>query len=703
MAGSFALTGCAHRGTNPADPFESWNRKIYKFNQAFDSLNRREQIEKITNIMGINNFSDPDPSYQLTEDNVNKLLAIHMRIRTNMPIIIMGETGCGKTRMVKFLCDLQIPSNSNLKNMFIVKVHGGTTELDIEKVVMKADQRARSLNKEYKGDIILFLDEMNSTEAIGYVKQVVCDRRVGQHQLDERLKIICACNPYRKHSDTVIMKLERAGLGYRVRAEATADRFGHVPMRQLVYRVQPLPLSLIPFCWDFGQLSPEVETLYIKQLVARALQCCNISELWQPLTPQQQSLPIQPKRTPTVPPLQPRQRTPRRQQTSPATQNPTPSGTTPGSTQVIQQPTVPAVDPATVSAVAGVLSKAQQFMRERLRDECSFVSLRDVERALSILLWFLEHRDPLFTLMEDKERSNKAKKEENKAATAEQQDNQAVTGDEQKQHSQHAISNLCRALILSLAVCYHSSLQNMREDFRKTIAPEFQCQPILRIPNEDPANRMINEIELCENVFLDQCTLPEHIARNESLRENVFLMSICSDRRIPLFLVGKPGSSKSLAKLIVQEAMQGDQSRSPIFRQMKRIAMISFQCSPLATADSIINTFRQAARYQKKQDLTRYVGVVVLDEIGLAEDSPHMPLKALHALLETGIEGFEEEADVVDENTVTAGSNESQASDLFAWSAALHDKLHEYKRVGFIGISNWALDPAKTNRGILGN
>lgn len=25
----------------------------------------------------------------------------------------------------------------------------------------------------------------------------------------------------------------------------------------------------------------------------------------------------------------------------------------------------------------------------------------------------------------------------------------------------------------------------------------------------------------------------------------------------------------------------------------------------------------------------------------------------------------------------------------------------EYKKVGFIGISNWALDPAKMNRGIL--
>ena len=29
--------------------------------------------------------------------------------RCNIPVIVMGETGCGKTRLVKFLCALQIP------------------------------------------------------------------------------------------------------------------------------------------------------------------------------------------------------------------------------------------------------------------------------------------------------------------------------------------------------------------------------------------------------------------------------------------------------------------------------------------------------------------------------------------------------------------------------------------------------------------
>lgn len=40
-------------------------------------------------------------------------------------------------------------------------------------------------------------------------------------------------------------------------------------MRWLVYRVKPLPRSLLPFVWDFGQLRTEVEKMYIKQMVLR--------------------------------------------------------------------------------------------------------------------------------------------------------------------------------------------------------------------------------------------------------------------------------------------------------------------------------------------------------------------------------------------------------------------------------------------------
>ncbi len=67
--------------------------------------------------------------------------------------------------------------------------------------------------------------------------------------------------------------------------------------------------------------------------------------------------------------------------------------------------------------------------------------------------------------------------------------------------------------------------------------------------------------------------------------------------------------------------------------------MFSYQCSQLSTPESVIEIFKSAERFQANQDVKQYVSVVVLDEVGLAEDSPSLPLKALHPLLEDGTEG----------------------------------------------------------------
>ena len=48
-----------------------------------------------------------------------------------------------------------------------------------------------------------------------------------------------------------------------------SQNLGRVPMRRLVYRVQPLPQSMLPLVWDFGQLNTRVEELYIRQMVNR--------------------------------------------------------------------------------------------------------------------------------------------------------------------------------------------------------------------------------------------------------------------------------------------------------------------------------------------------------------------------------------------------------------------------------------------------
>ena len=64
--------------------------------------------------------------------------------------------------------------------------------------------------------------------------------------------------------------------------------------------------------------------------------------------------------------------------------------------------------------------------------------------------------------------------------------------------------------------------------------------------------------------------------------------------------------------------------------------MISYQCSPLSNSETIIEVFDRAKQLQNKRDPRKFVAVVVLDEVGLAEDSPHLPLKSLHPLLEDG-------------------------------------------------------------------
>ena len=134
--------------------------------------------------------------------------------------------------------------------------------------------------------------------------------------------------------------------------------------------------------------------------------------------------------------------------------------------------------------------------------------------------------------------------------------------------------------------------------------------------------------------------------------------------------------------------------------------MFSYQCSQLSTPNSVIEVFHNAKKFQEKQDTSSYVAVVVLDEVGLAEDSPNLPLKALHPLLEDGTEGASSEnrdfSDKVKWPLFILSSHGVSSSErsAFIYSSSIQIIARE-KRVAFIGISNWALDPAKMNRGVM--
>ncbi|XP_062573652.1 E3 ubiquitin-protein ligase rnf213-alpha-like, partial [Saccostrea cucullata] len=599
----------------PYDLYRALERNCVDLNEDFDKLQRMEKIKKLYSVMGIdiqseedNSEYDPDPTYELTTDNVKKILAVYMRFRSDIPVVIMGETGCGKTRLVKFLCDIGLKrkpkkekcsEDTNKTNMIIMKVHGGTTSNDIKRKVVEAEILTEK-NIEIYGDnmfTVLFLDEANTTEAIGTIKEIMCDRTIGGEplRLGRSLKIVAACNPYKRHSDELIKKLEQAGLGYHVDADKTTDRIGRLPMRRLVYRVQPLPQSMIPLVWDFGQLSPDVEKLYIRQMVIRYIN--------------QNKLPV-----------------------------------------------------GLEDVVSSVLTASQVFMREE-KDQCSFVSLRDVERVLDVMAWFYSQsqtEEDIFRF--------KTNEFDSDSKTDSNDDIEFKVG--RKKHILfhmiifQPLNPETLSLIMAIGVCYHACLMD-RKSYRDYVSESFQ-EPCQLSGGPD---RILHEINRCQTILLGNIDLGKNIAKNQALQENLFMMVISIELRIPLFLVGKPGSSKSMAKTIVADAMQGTSAHSPFFKKFKQAQMVSFQCSPLSVPEGIVGTFRQCAMYQKDKDLNRFVSVVVLDEVGLAEDSSKMPLKALHSLLEDGCQD--------------------------------DDTIEMYRKVAFIGISNWALDPAKMNRGLL--
>lgn len=288
-----------------------------------------------------------------------------------------------------------------------------------------------------------------------------------------------------------------------------------------------------------------------------------------------------------------------------------------------------------------------------------------------------------------------------------EQDNQQIDPD-----------NLLGSIILALNACYHVCLQNehVRKQYRQEISKHLRST----WPCVDD-EYVMREIDLCYEVFLDEIHLPDAIARNQALKENIFMMLICIELKIPLFIIGKPGSSKSLAKTLISLKMQGsDRLASPVLSNFKEAQLITFQCSPMSTSEMILKTFRYSAKYQleRESDLDRYTSVVVLDEIGLAEASTSMPLKALHPLLEDGVhfEKADEEKIVTEkrererlrkekenEAKKTAAATPLAASTSTAAAAARSQPTEvsneDWHRVGFIGISNWVLDPAKMNRG----
>merc|ERR1719238_576563 len=156
----------------------------------------------------------------------------------------MGESGCGKTILIKYLSKLvtgELPH--------ILKVNGGTTADEIRNFIHENKDSSR----------YLFLDEINTCEHLPLIKSIIIDRVLDGEPLPTGMRVLAAANPYRVRDDKDV---HTSGL----RASRDTDEGS-----RLVYRVNILPDSVMDIACNYAMLTDDEERLYTLKMVDNAL------------------------------------------------------------------------------------------------------------------------------------------------------------------------------------------------------------------------------------------------------------------------------------------------------------------------------------------------------------------------------------------------------------------------------------------------
>jgi len=232
------------------------NYKIHSdlLKKGYSKMNHSEFAEFLRIV-----FKIPDlktDNYVLTLDNFYKLLYIYVRAISNIPVILMGETGCGKTWLIKFLCDKILKANLDTIN-----IHKGITAEYIISFMQEVIGKATK-NKEKR--FCVFFDEFNTNDNIGLLTEIISDRMLNGQNIPENILFFAACNPYKKEDPKSI---ENNSSVLENSAGISKDKFIKSFNRK-IYSVIKMPLTMMEYVWDFGQLDPDHEHEYIKAIIS---------------------------------------------------------------------------------------------------------------------------------------------------------------------------------------------------------------------------------------------------------------------------------------------------------------------------------------------------------------------------------------------------------------------------------------------------
>ena len=143
-------------------------------------------------------------NYVITEDNYKKMILLVYRIKANVPVIIMGETGCGKTSLIIKLSQIM---NNGEKLVEIININPAITDEEIANKMREMNIKAKT--QKYKDkELWVFFDEINTCLSLSLLTEIFINRTFNGEILESNIRLIGACNPYRKRKENI----ERCGL-----------------------------------------------------------------------------------------------------------------------------------------------------------------------------------------------------------------------------------------------------------------------------------------------------------------------------------------------------------------------------------------------------------------------------------------------------------------------------------------------------------
>jgi len=575
--------------------------------------NNNNNLKTIEEIVG---------EYVFTSDNFIKMILILLRIRENIPIIMMGETGCGKTSLIRKLSEL---INNGESKMKILNIHAGITDQEIIDFLNKKQkhnnksiiQEAKELQKEeeaqkkqyekegqiyFEKKIWVFLDEINTCNSMGLICEMMTKQSCQGNPLPKSITFIAACNPYRM----VVKDEEPNGL----KIEGTNER-------KLVYTVNPLPHSLLNFVFNFGNLTKKDEESYIKNIIVNPIE----SFYWKQIENKELNIKNDEREND--------------QENNIIEEGEKKGGKDKRNLKNYLKPDEFDQYVKLKTIASSSIIQAQEYVREK--NDISSVSLREIRRFSIFYNFFVEYL--------------RNKKQLSKGLNQEEHFNKL----DQFYKNLDDFEIYKYSINLSVYVCYYLRLTQkiFRNEFSLIMNKIFGFN-FTEIPQKE------------QKFVLDNIDLKKGIAKNRALLENIFTLFVCVNSKVPLFIVGKPGCSKSLSVQLLFNSMKGEISDNYLFKAMPKLISSSYQGSLGSTSKGVLNIFKKARQFLEKEseeNLSKIISMIYFDEMGLAEHSPNNPLKVIHSELE-------------------------------------YDLNEGRKKIAFVGISNWRLDASKMNRGL---